>query len=316
MTDPIRALRAVNLNLLPILAELLRCRNVTHAASLLNLTQSTVSGALKQLRDTFGDDLLVQRGREMQLTEKARRLAPEVEQLIELSRRLFTSETFDPGTAETNFRIATADYMCAMVASRISRVFQAHAPKVSLTLSPTPGTSAKELLLGTLDLIICPDRVSNWEACGLARGDPDFQHDVFVRDEWVAIQWSGHSSSGRELTLEEYCERPHAVYCRTDGRNAIEQDIIANLQIHQNNRLFIPYFTLLPQVVVGGNIIAVVPKSLAEYYAEFLPIVHFKPPYDLPPLELAMIWTRKRAADPGLEWLRSVVKQLVTADAA
>lgn len=311
MTDAIRALRAVNLNLLPILAELLRCRNVTHAANLLNLTQSTVSGALRQLRIIFDDKLLVQRGREMQLTEKARRLAPEVEQLIDLSRRLFATDSFDPTTAETNFRVATADYMCALVASRISSVFQTQAPKVSLTLSPTPGTSAKELLLGTLDLIVCPDRLPNWEACGLSKDDPDFEHDVFMRDEWVAIQWSGHESAGVQLALEEYCARPHAIYCRTDGRNAIEQDTLDDLKIHQNNQVFMPYFTLLPQIVAWTNLIAVVPKSLADYYSRSLPIVAFQPPFQMPVLELAMIWTQKRTADPDLKWLRSIIKQVV-----
>lgn len=311
MTDSIRALRAINLNHLPILAELLRCRNVTHAAALLNLTQSTVSGALRQLREIFKDDLLVQKGREMQLTERARRLAPEVEQLIELSCRLLVNDSFDPSTAESNFHVATADYVSALVASRISKVFQAQAPKISLTLSPTPGTSAKELRLGTLDLIICPNRNANWEACGLSKDDPDFEHEVFSKDEWVAIQWSGHPSAGRDLNPEEYFARPHAVYCRTDGRNTIEQDTIERLNVQQNSRFLVPYFTLLPQIVVGSDLIAVIPRSLATQYSRSYEIEAFKLPYTIPPLELAMIWTVKRSSNSGLQWLRGVIKRVV-----
>lgn len=58
-------LRGVNLNLLPILRELLRERNVTAAAKRLNLTQSGVSEALGRLRVQFGDELLVKTGRRM-----------------------------------------------------------------------------------------------------------------------------------------------------------------------------------------------------------------------------------------------------------
>lgn len=310
MTDSIRSLRTVNLNLLPILAELLRCRNVTHAANLLNLTQSTVSGALRQLREIFSDEILVQRGREMHLTEKARRLAPEVERLVNLTSQLFQTEDFDPLTAETNFRIATADYVSALVASRIGKILQNQAPRISLTLSPTPGSSAKGLRLGTLDLIILPNRRANWEACGIAEDDSDFGHEVLMQDEWVAIQWAGHLSAGHELSYEEYFERPHAIYCRTDGRNTIEQDALEKLCLHQENKFLIPYFTLLPQLVVESSLIAVIPESLSKEYSKLFPIHVFRPPYELPPLEVVMVWARNREAYSDIDWLRSVIRRV------
>lgn len=50
LRDPGKSLRAINLNLLPVLGELLRQRSVTKAAESLNLTQSGVSEALGRLR--------------------------------------------------------------------------------------------------------------------------------------------------------------------------------------------------------------------------------------------------------------------------
>ena len=76
--DSERNLRRVNLNLLPILRELLRQRNVTEAAKRLNLTQSGVSEALGRLRAQFGDDLLVRVGRKMTPTALALELAPQL----------------------------------------------------------------------------------------------------------------------------------------------------------------------------------------------------------------------------------------------
>ncbi len=63
--DPGKSLRAVNLNLLPVLRELLRERSVTRAAEKLHLTQSGVSEALSRLRYHFQDELLVRVGRKM-----------------------------------------------------------------------------------------------------------------------------------------------------------------------------------------------------------------------------------------------------------
>jgi len=308
MTDAIRSLRTINLNLLPVLAELLRCRNVTHAASILNLTQSTVSGALRQLREILGDPILVQRGREMHLTERARDMIPEVENLVELASRLLQAEEFDPATARTNFQIATADYLSALIASQVGRLLQTCAPNVSLTLLPTPGSSAKSLIQGTLDLIICPNRRSNLQSCGISLDEGSFELEVFKREQWLAIQCAGHPSAGRDLDILEYFERPHATYFRTDGRNTIEQDTLDTLGITQRNSILIPYFTLLPQTVVGSDLISLIPQTLAEHYSEIFHICTFRPPFELPPLESAMIWAKNRESSPSLRWLRSIVR--------
>lgn len=309
MENPVSTLRSVNMNLLPILAELLRSANVTRAAGRLHLTQSTVSGSLRQLRDIFGDELLVQRGREMVLTERARRLVPDVERIMELSGRLFQSEQFDPLTATTRFRIATADYVSALVTSRLGPVLQSQAPNVTLTLTPTPGTSAKELQQGSLDLIICPNLPSNWQACGIGRSDHDFRHEIFMQDDLVAIQWRSHPSSGQALNLTEYLERPHAMYCRTDGHDTIEQETLTRLGLRQRTQFQVPYFTLLPQLVVGTDIIGLVPRSLALHYVQIFEIDIFAPPFDLPTMDLVMIWANSRDAFPDLTWLRQMVRQ-------
>ncbi|WP_421020805.1 LysR family transcriptional regulator, partial [Klebsiella pneumoniae] len=74
MDEVERRLRAVNLNMLPVLRAILKHRNLTRAAEELNLTQSAVSNILKRLRDHFDDDLLIRDGRQFRLTERANRL--------------------------------------------------------------------------------------------------------------------------------------------------------------------------------------------------------------------------------------------------
>ncbi|MFC0590933.1 LysR family transcriptional regulator [Ottowia pentelensis] len=140
-----RILRRINLNLLPILAELLRCASVSQAAERLHLTQSTISGSLKQLRVLFDDQLLAPSGRQMVLTKKASQLLPEIERIMKLAEHLFENESFEPRSSTTNFRIATADYVSALVTSRLGTILQQDAPNVTISLTPTPGMSAKVL---------------------------------------------------------------------------------------------------------------------------------------------------------------------------
>lgn len=72
-------LRKVNLNLLPILAGLLRARTLRHAAEQLHLSPSATSAALARLRLLFEDDLLISRDRRLQPTRFASRLADPLE---------------------------------------------------------------------------------------------------------------------------------------------------------------------------------------------------------------------------------------------
>src|SRR5262245_15772843 len=67
-------LHKVNLDLLPVLQELLRTQSVTRTAQLFNMTQPAVSRVLQKLRIAFDDLLITSRGRNARLTERAEAL--------------------------------------------------------------------------------------------------------------------------------------------------------------------------------------------------------------------------------------------------
>lgn len=74
--------KGFDLNHLVALDHLLTERSVSHAADKLLRTQSTVSGILGRLRDQFGDDLLVQVGRDMVPTARGQEPADVVRDLL------------------------------------------------------------------------------------------------------------------------------------------------------------------------------------------------------------------------------------------
>src|SRR5687768_10944939 len=74
-----KSLSAIDLNLLVVLRALLSERHVTRAAALVGLSQSATSHALARLRELYGDELLVRKGRGLVLTPRALALLPELE---------------------------------------------------------------------------------------------------------------------------------------------------------------------------------------------------------------------------------------------
>lgn len=78
--DPVTDLRGYDLNLLVVLAVLLRERNVTRTAEQLHMSQAAVSAALGRLRKLFGDPLFVRAPGGMAPTARARSLQGPVRQ--------------------------------------------------------------------------------------------------------------------------------------------------------------------------------------------------------------------------------------------
>ena len=309
--DALHTLRSLNLNLIPILYELLHCASVSETARRLHLTQSAVSGSLGQLRILFKDELLVRSGRTMVLTEKAHRLTAEVAQIVRLTDQMVSGNAFDPGKAESRFRIATADYVAAMVTNKLSRKLSRIAPSVSVSMLPTPGTSGKELRFGSLDLIICPTRHANLLACGIDHLDPDFCFEPLMRDHLVAIRARQAGNGSGTMDLEEYLSRSHVMYCRTDGTPTVEQEALAEQGLVQKTKYYIPYFTLIPEIVQGSDLLGVVPRRLAEHHRAWFDIEIFAIPYFIPPLDVAMIWHKNRSDHQDLTWMRAILREVM-----
>ena len=310
--DALQTLRSLNLNLIPILYELLHCTSVSETARRLHLTQSAVSGSLRQLRELFKDELLVRDGRTMVLTEKAHRLTAEVAQIVRLTDQMVSGNSFEAAKAESRFRIATADYIAAMVTNKLSRELSRRAPFVSVSMLPTPGTSGKELRFGSLDLIICPTRQANLQACGIDHQDPEFCFEPLMQDHLVGIRARQSGDASHTISLDDYLSRSHVMYCRTDGTPTVQQEALVQQGLTQKTKYLIPYFTLIPEIVQGSDLLGVVPRRLAEHHKSWFEIEIFEIPYRIPPMDVAMIWHKNRSDHQDLAWLRTILRDLMS----
>lgn len=294
----IRALRGVNLNRLPVLWELLRCRNVSTAAENLGLTQSTVSTALRHLRELFEDELLVPAGRELVLTERAQELLPLLETSLTLLQDLVSEPVFDPGRDETQFRISTADYVSVLLLPDLVAELAGTAPHVTVQVLPPSKRDVADLKLGLVDLIIGPENMLGWlEANDYAR---DFDFEACFSDSFVGIARAG---TPPPVTAEAYLRTAHvAIQLQRAFSASLEHDHLSLNRMEQFNRILVPDFSLLPLLVSQSDLVSLIPRSLAETYVRAFDIQTFEPPIRFPPLELGLFWRRGRERDPRFGW--------------
>ena len=91
------------------LSVVLRERNLTRAAELLDTTQPAISKILARLRAHFGDPLVIRNGQAMQLTPRAVEMIEPLRNLLVASDGLCAATAFDPRTSERAFKLLVTD---------------------------------------------------------------------------------------------------------------------------------------------------------------------------------------------------------------
>ncbi|WNM33757.1 LysR family transcriptional regulator [Streptomyces sp. Li-HN-5-11] len=294
-------LGTIDLNLLVALEALLQQKNVTRAGERLNTSQSAMSGSLARLRRHFDDELLVRVGREYELTPLAERLLPVVQASLQKAEEaLSLTRRFDPATSDQRFSAVMSDYMMMVMVEPLLRVIGQEAPGVRIDFHPTPGQLASERHLACHDLLIAP----------LGYGVPGVNEAV-LRDRFVCIVDPDNPRlvDGR-LSLRDLAEMPHAAAGFVKSPTPSDRQLEV-LGITPRIQVSTPGFSVLPFVVSGTDLVAVVPERLARRYAGFAHCAVVPAPFpDELPLVEAMYWHHKRHTDPGHTWLRGVVRRV------
>lgn len=300
--DPERSLRAVNLNLLPVLRELLREKNVTRAAEKLNMTQSAVSEALGRLRVQFRDQLLVRVGRKMVPTRTAQALAPKVEDLLLGMEDLFKPSRFDPAEVEREFLIATGDTAALALSDEFISRLSAQAPRTSVQFLSIQYVTRRDLEEGKIDLLIIPRGIipqSIFDEEGL-------EWALVYREEWVCIARKDHPEFREGMTLDALNRAP-SVACRLDESSYLYGAIPGRRGTEQ---LRVSQFTLLPLMVMQSDAVAMVQRHVANWFAEHFPIDIFEMPIPFPELDVCAFWAPIHNNDPMHSWLREQVADI------
>lgn len=308
----INQLRNVNLNLLPILYTLLKHRNVTLAAKELHLTQSTVSGSLKRLRELFDNELLVFNGRELLLTEKAKALLPQLEQFQLAGEALLGSLEFNPSQITRRFRIASTDWLSFLLVPSLHRRLSDKAPRASVQFFHGDRTTSSDMRQGSVDLVIAPEKVSDWAGLNLFNEESDYQFEYLFDDRMTCVESTRHAPSRSGLDRDAYLRHTHISFNLGQRVNAsIERDTLMSAGLEQNDQFLLPEFTTLPHMVAATGCIAAMPLSLARQFVDVLPIRLFDPPVAFAPLKVIMAWTKASDRDEPHSWFRQQIRESV-----
>jgi DNA-binding transcriptional LysR family regulator len=299
-------LSRIDLNLLVSLETLLVERSVTQAARQLGLSQSAMSHQLRRLRELFDDPLLVAGKGGLVATPLAEAIAGPVRRaLADLGRAIRGEVDFNPATAQRTFVIAAKDAVEILGLPALIDLIAREAPGVRADSQVlTPGTLAS-LQEGGIDLAIGPDLE---EMYGVRF--PGIRKQVLKSDVFACVVRQDHPAVHGEMTLELFLSLQHVVVLPDTRIGRSVDDELHKQGLKRKVTARISHFMSAPFVVAQSDLVAVLPRNLAEHFAMMVPLQIFATPLELPNSELVMTWHERFNDDPANRWLREVVARL------
>lgn len=285
----------LDLNLLVALDALLTEKSVSLAADRLCLSQSATSSALGRLREYFGDDLLVVKGRQMILTSRAEELIEPVRAVLEQIRTtVAVAPPFDPATADRQVRMMASDYSTQVLLAEALAQIAREAPNMRFEIQPMNDFPVDALERGYIDLLLTIDfAISN-----------DHPSQILFEDDYVVVGWDGNPAMHRPMTRETYFELGHVTARFGKARVPAFEDWFVRRQKQQRRvEVVAPTFLSLPDLLVNTNRIATMHRRMAEMVVPNSALVMRELPFDIPPIRETIQWHITNNNDNALRWV-------------
>ncbi|MBS0490203.1 MAG: LysR family transcriptional regulator [Proteobacteria bacterium] len=295
-----QSLRQTNLDLLPVLHALLRTRSVTASARELGISQPAVSKALRQLRETFADDLIASRGREAKLTERGQAiLGPLGAILWDLELLYEPPRPFDPRSERLRIVIRTADYVTVLLAPQLAKLCAREAPQVELLfLEQTQGEAEDR---DQIDFFIVPRPVGRTFGKRMERM-------ALWRDDMVCIAARGDTRWGGVITPAEFRDARQVVY------QVGERSALARAGLIQPTSVLevapvceVPNFLVMGAIVEEAECLALAPRKLAQELARSRDVRLIEIDYPDRRLDIDAFWTASAGARRGHVWFQGLL---------
>ena len=293
-------LRQADLNLLVVFTAVAEERNITRAASRLQLSQPAVTRALQRLRDTFHDDLLIRTSTGYEPTPTGQRLLQDLATMLPRLDRLMAGGDFDPASEDGSFRIAATDHAAYLLVPPLCTSVLPKCAKVEFSFVPLHAGQYEALEKGRLDLVLNADHDTS-----------TFQlnKEVIFEVDFVCVV-SRKSKFARAITLKQYLAAEHVAVDIVGGVQTHPDRHLAAIGEKRHCPLVVAQHTVAMRVAAVTEMIATVPRRMAVLAASNKATKILEAPAALGSFKYVMIWHPRMQTDAAHVWLRSIIREL------
>jgi len=293
--------RDVDLNLFVVLDALLRLRSVSRAATALGVSQSSISQALKRLREHFGDPLFLKTQHGVSPTDRAMSLAEDAARFVAFAEAAMVGQgRFDPSTAQRTVTLCINDIAEVGLAPPLLERLSVLAPGCRLRTIDVRGEDLKTgLASGYIDLTVT----------GAQKPQGDVLQQKLFDHSFVVVT-GPEGDLPAELDLATFAALPQIAITPSTPDDITIETVLARQGVAKEPDLCTPHWLAIPHILRHRpGYVAVVPRQLADLYAPF-GLRSLKALFDLPKIEIHQFWHRRANADNFNVWLRGLVRDV------
>lgn len=314
-TAPLNPKR-IDLNLLRVFDAVLEDRNLLRAGKRLHLSQSAISHALSRLREALQDELFVRTAKGMEPTARALAMATPLREALRSIHDTLGVQPFEPAAAVRRFVLAANDYLTSVLLASLARRMADAAPSCDLVVRPSTRLDlAEQIDVGRIDI-----------ALGIFAEVPSrFQSNRLWTQEDVMVFRKGHPLRRRKPRIDDLAEFPLLTVSLGGQEEGAVSGFIAERGLARQSEMFdraaledalsaagtrpryritVPHSLAVPDLLLDGDMIAIVPAPLAQAFLARRELAARALPYPVQGATVRAIWHRRNEHDPAHLWLR------------
>lgn len=303
-----------DLNLLRVFDEVMAERNISRAARNLSMTQPAASNALRRLRESLGDELLIRAGRGVEPTPFALSIWPDVRTALNALRGVIAPKSFDPQRTRETFVIAMADATAALLVTPMMERLQQEAPSATLRLRPLTTRDPFPLLENDeLHLAVghFPGAVADIVLREMQEDRADtFGYQQIYEGQYVCVMREGHPLGDGPISLDDYCQARHLLVSYSGRPFGFVDEALASRQRTRRIVLTLNQFFTAAQVAAQSDLLTVLPLDFIPTTGIADRLVWQPLPLAVPAMRVDMVWHRRQEQQPSHRWLRKQLDEV------
>lgn len=295
---------SLNLNLLRTLVAIHETGSLTRSAELLAVAQPTVSHSLERLRRHFDDRLYLRTPQGMQPTELASQLyATFKPALSDVDLAVADAVQFDPTTSTRRFRLCLTDLGEIAILPPVLQHIGDAAPHVEVEVVPMDIAQVEGWIgSGAVDAAVASTPLGN-----------SLASQTLLTEDYICLLREDHPLAVHGMNLHDFQRALHAVVATTTGHQLAET-VMRQLEISQKATVTLPHFAAVPHILACTDLLAVVPRGLADAFTGRWKLTTLRLPFEVPEFDVKLYWQRRDREPTALAWFHQVIADAVRCD--
>ena len=304
----ISQLTRININLLVTLQVLLQERNASSAAIRLNLSQSTISKNLSQLRHIFGDPLFHRISHGLIPTPLAQELEPKLNVAVNAINEIFSPLEFNLKEYKGCFNISMQESAFEFVLSKVMQQVLDEAPNMRVNTWFKDNISIEQLNQGRLDFVIIPHDVG--QQINL---NNQLNIDELYRDELVCLVRDKNPLLQKKWDQQAYLNSKHIHVKDNELGLPMFDQSLSKLGFQRDVIVQAPDFNAATSLCCHSDLVFTTTKNWADSVLNSKQLVKLNLPCPSDPVVYSLIWHQRSETNHANRWLRTQLLNLFKA---